>query len=173
MRFILPLVICINCGRHATSTSARRASSPNPARTLTPPRPKERRFLRGLFQHRAAMSRFGGFLLLGGQLHRSLHRCNGRVQPPAAQATARDPESLLERCAVAAVLLRFKLSRRVNFHCARVHRTAANTALKAKDKGAYAARAIHPRHPERRGLSRTGVSVKDEFLLGLRAAHAS
>ena len=80
--------------------------------------------------------------------------CNcKRIQPPAAQGTARHPETLLERGTVVAVLLRLKLWWSADFHRAPVHRTAADSTLKSKD--GYAVRAILPR-PERRGLSRTG-----------------
>src|SRR5690606_34936355 len=78
-----------------------------------------------------------------------------RLQSPAAEGTARHPEALLERRAVVAVLFRFKLRRRADFHRAPVHRAAANPTLKPKDKDGCAVRAILPR-PERRGLSRTG-----------------
>ena len=71
----------------------------------------------------------------------------------------RHPETLLERRAVVAVLLRFVLRRRTDFHRAPVHRTAADTTLKGKD--GYVVRAILP-SPERRGLSRTGS--KPSFL---------
>src|SRR5690625_1941481 len=43
-----------------------------------------------------------------------------RLQSPAAQGTARLPEALLERRAVVAVLFRFKLRRRADFHRAPV-----------------------------------------------------
>src|SRR5690625_1743670 len=78
-----------------------------------------------------------------------------RLQSPAAEGTARHPEALLERRAVVAVLFRFKLRRRADFHRAPVHRAAANSTLKPKDKDGCAVRAILPR-PERRDLSRTG-----------------
>src|SRR5690606_1680372 len=88
----------------------------------------------------------------GGCLQ-SREQPQGCVQPPAAQGTARHPETLLERRAVVAVLLRLKLWWSADFHRAPVHRTAADSTLKSKD--GYAVRAILHR-PERRGLSRTG-----------------
>src|SRR5690625_3575702 len=81
-----------------------------------------------------------------------------RLQSPAAEGTARHPEALLERRAVVAVLFRFKLRRRADFHRAPVHRAAANSTLKPKDKDGCAVRAILPR-PERRGLSRTASNT--------------
>lgn len=54
----------------------------------------------------------------------------GCIQSPAAQGTARPSAALLERRAVVAVLLRFKLRRRADLHRAPVHRAAANATLK-------------------------------------------
>jgi hypothetical protein len=65
---------------------------------------------------------------------------------------------------VVAVLFRFKLRRRADFHRAPVHRAAANPTLKPKDKDGCAGRAILPR-PERRGLSRTGSNKQSESAL--------
>src|SRR5690625_1198307 len=90
----------------------------------------------------------------GGCLQ-SREQSQRRLQSPAAEGTARHPEALLERRAVIAVLFRFKLRRRADFHRSPVHRAAANPTLKPKDKDGCAVRAILPR-PERRGLSRTG-----------------
>ena len=67
-----------------------------------------------------------------------------RIQSSAAQGAARHPETLLEGRAVVAVLLRLILWRCADFHRAAIHRTAADTTLKTKDKDGYAVRAILP-----------------------------
>src|SRR5690606_38946589 len=55
-----------------------------------------------------------------------------RLQSPAAEGTARHPETLLERGTVVAVLLRLKLWWSADFHRAPVHRAAADATLTAQ-----------------------------------------